>query len=65
VANLSQHPEEGKLRSSETLELHNDFIVVAPRQRSRLAFSLYWQVSSARRGRPARPEHPAPSTDGG
>ena len=53
VANLSLHPEEGKLRWSETLELHNDFIVVAPRRRSRLAFSLYWQLSSARRGRPA------------
>jgi CelD/BcsL family acetyltransferase involved in cellulose biosynthesis len=65
VANLSLHPEEGKLRWSETLELHNDFIVVAPRRRSRLAFSLYWQLSSTRRGRPARAERPAQQPAGG
>jgi CelD/BcsL family acetyltransferase involved in cellulose biosynthesis len=65
AANLSQHPEEGKLRWSETLELHNDFIVVGPRRRSRLGFALYWQLSSARRGRPERPERPFTSPDGG
>jgi CelD/BcsL family acetyltransferase involved in cellulose biosynthesis len=52
--NLSLYPEERKLRWSEVLELHNDFLAVAPRRRSRLAFSLYWQLRSMRRSRPAR-----------
>ena len=54
LVNLSLYPEEGKLRWSEALELHNDFIVVAPRRRSRLAFSLYWQIRSMRRSWPAQ-----------
>jgi hypothetical protein len=48
IANLSLHSEEGKLRWSELLELHNDFILVAPRRRSRSAFSLYWRLCTAR-----------------
>jgi hypothetical protein len=59
LVNLSLYPEEGKLRWSEALELHNDFIVVAPRRRSRLAFSLYWQIRSMRRGWPARTQRRA------
>jgi CelD/BcsL family acetyltransferase involved in cellulose biosynthesis len=47
MANLSPGPDVAKLRWSEQLELHQEFLVVGPRRRSRLAFSLYWQLRAA------------------
>lgn len=46
-ANLSLNPDQAKLRWSEQLELHNDFVLVAPRRRSRILFGLYWQRRAA------------------
>ena len=40
-ANLSLNPDESKLRWSEQIELHNEFLLVSPRRRARLATSLY------------------------
>lgn len=44
LANLSVGPSVAKLRWSEQLELHQDFILVGARRLSRLAFSAYWQA---------------------
>jgi Acetyltransferase (GNAT) domain len=48
VANLSAGPDQSKLRWSERLELHQDFMVVGPRRSSRAAFSIFWQLRAAR-----------------
>jgi CelD/BcsL family acetyltransferase involved in cellulose biosynthesis len=48
IANLSQHPEDSKLRWSETLEIHNEFMLVPPRRRARVAAALYLQLAAAR-----------------
>lgn len=47
-ANLSLGPDRTKLRWSETLETHNEFMVVARNRRSRLAFRLYQQRQAIR-----------------
>jgi CelD/BcsL family acetyltransferase involved in cellulose biosynthesis len=47
VANLSPGVDAAKLRWSEQLSLHQEFLVVGPRRRSRLAFSLFWQARAA------------------
>jgi CelD/BcsL family acetyltransferase involved in cellulose biosynthesis len=46
LANLSIGPDTSKLRWSEQLELHQDFVLVGNRTRSRLAFSA-WAAGSA------------------
>jgi CelD/BcsL family acetyltransferase involved in cellulose biosynthesis len=50
VANFSQHPEDSKLRWSEQLEFHNEFLLVGPRRASLAAFHLFWQVRAMRQG---------------
>jgi CelD/BcsL family acetyltransferase involved in cellulose biosynthesis len=45
-ANLSIGPDTSKLRWSERLELHQDFVLVGNRTRSRLAFSA-WSAAAA------------------
>ena len=47
LANLSPGPDVAKLRWSECLDLHQEFLMVGPRRRSRLAFSVYWQLRAA------------------
>jgi len=47
-ANLSTGIDVSKLRWSEDIQRNEDFVVVAPRTRSRVAFSLYWQLRSDR-----------------
>ncbi len=46
--NFSSTPDPGKLRWSEQLEFHHEFLVVAPSRRSRLLFSLWWQLHASR-----------------
>jgi CelD/BcsL family acetyltransferase involved in cellulose biosynthesis len=50
IANFSQHPEDSKLRWSEQLEFHNEFLLVGPRAASRTAFHLFWQLRALRQG---------------
>ena len=47
LANLSLGPDVAKLRWSERLDTGHDFVVVAPRRRSRLVFNLFWQLRAA------------------
>jgi len=47
IANFSPGPNVAKLRWSEQLELYQEFVVVNGRRRSRLAFSLFWQLRAA------------------
>ena len=47
MANLSPGPDVAKLRWSELLDLHQEFLMVGPRRRSRGVFSLYWQLRAA------------------
>ena len=47
VANLSLGPDVSKLRWSEQLEMHEEFVMIGNRLRSRLAFSLFWQLRAA------------------
>jgi CelD/BcsL family acetyltransferase involved in cellulose biosynthesis len=42
LLNLSAAPDSAKLRWSEQLELHHEFVLVAPTRRARRAFGLYW-----------------------
>jgi len=49
-ANLSLNPDEGKLRWSEEIELHNEFLVVSPRRRARVAALVYLVQRAARLG---------------
>lgn len=44
LAHLSLGPDVAKLRWSEQLQLHQDFLIVGARRRSRLAFALFWQL---------------------
>jgi hypothetical protein len=46
-ANLSIGPDVSKLRWSEVLELHNHFVIVGPRLRSKAAFAAYTPFRSA------------------
>jgi len=47
VINLSSGPDVAKLRWSEQLELHQVFVVVGPRHRSRIVFALHWHLRAA------------------
>jgi CelD/BcsL family acetyltransferase involved in cellulose biosynthesis len=51
AANLSSGPEVSKLRWSEQLSLHQDFLLTGDSRRSRGAFALYWLARSARYAR--------------
>lgn len=48
LLNLSLSPDPSKLRWSERIDFHNEFLIVAPSRRSRALFSLFWQARSAR-----------------
>ncbi|HEY2777896.1 MAG TPA: GNAT family N-acetyltransferase [Gaiellaceae bacterium] len=48
MLNLSLNPDPAKQRWTKQIEIHNEFVVVAPSRRSRLLFSLFWQARSAR-----------------
>lgn len=59
VVNLALGPNVAKLRWSEQLSTSHDFIVVGPRARSRLLFTLFWSLRSTHwRRRAAGPPHP-------
>lgn len=60
LINLSLIPDSAKLRWSEQLELHNEFVVVAPTQRAQRIFAAYWHVR-ARRALRRGPTSPEPS----
>jgi hypothetical protein len=47
VVNFSPGPNVAKLRWSERLDLFQEFVVVSNRRRSRLVFSLFWQLRAA------------------
>jgi hypothetical protein len=47
-ANLSLNPDESKLRWSEQIEQHNEFLLISPRRRARLSTGLYLLQRSAR-----------------
>ncbi len=69
LANLSIGPDTSKLRWSERLELHQDFVLVGNATRSRLAFSA-WAAASAvktigENRRRARSRRTAPPASGG
>jgi CelD/BcsL family acetyltransferase involved in cellulose biosynthesis len=49
-ANLSMNPDEGKLRWSERIEVHNTFMLVAPRRRSRVASAAHLVLRTLRQG---------------
>lgn len=46
--NLSLNPDSAKQRWTQRVDIHNEFVVVAPSRRSRTLFSLFWQARSAR-----------------
>jgi hypothetical protein len=46
--NFSVNPDPAKLRWSDRLEFHNEFLVVAPSRRSRAKLAVYWQVRAGR-----------------
>ena len=48
VANLSQHPEDSKLRWSEQLEVHHQFLFAAPRRSARIKAGLFVQLRALR-----------------
>jgi CelD/BcsL family acetyltransferase involved in cellulose biosynthesis len=47
LANLSLGPDVAKLRWSNQLQTGHDFVVVAPQRRSRIVFTLFWQLRAA------------------
>jgi CelD/BcsL family acetyltransferase involved in cellulose biosynthesis len=49
-ANLSMNPDEGKLRWSERIEVHNAFMLVAPRRRSRVVSAAHLVLRTLRQG---------------
>ena len=53
LVNFSLVPDAAKLRWSEHLELHNEFVLAAPTRSARHRFAAYWQLRAARslRGR--------------
>ena len=57
LVNFSPGPDVGKLRWSEHLVLHQDFVIVAPSRRARLAFGLFWQLRAAAIVRRERKRH--------
>lgn len=46
--NFSVNPDPAKLRWSDRLEIHNEFLVVAPSRQARAKLALYWQVRAGR-----------------
>jgi CelD/BcsL family acetyltransferase involved in cellulose biosynthesis len=50
-ANLSVNPDESKLRWSERLELHNEFMITSPRRGARAAAGAYLLRDAARNAR--------------
>ena len=48
LLNFSLNPDAAKLRWSEQLELHNEFLVVGPSKRSQRLFTLFWHVRANR-----------------
>ena len=60
LVNLSLIPDSAKLRWSEQLELHNEFVVVAPTQRAQRMFAVYWHARAHRALRRG-PSAPDPS----
>ncbi|HEX8101807.1 MAG TPA: GNAT family N-acetyltransferase [Solirubrobacteraceae bacterium] len=46
-ANLSLGPSQAKLRWSERIETHNQFVIVANRRGARTAFAAYWHARAA------------------
>jgi hypothetical protein len=46
--NLSVNPDPAKLRWSNELAFHNEFLVVAPTRRARAATQLLWQVRAGK-----------------
>lgn len=48
LLNLSSAPDSAKLRWSEQLEIHHEFVLVAPTRRARRAFALYWLAREQR-----------------
>lgn len=48
LVNFSSSPDSAKLRWSEQLEFQHEFLVVAPSRRSRLLFSMWWQLRARR-----------------
>ena len=48
LLNLSLNPDGAKLRWSEQLELHNEFIAVGPSRRAQRLFELFWHARANR-----------------
>ena len=46
--NFSINPDGAKLRWSEEIEQHNEFLVVGPTRRAQRAFDLFWQMRAHR-----------------
>jgi hypothetical protein len=46
--NFSVNPDPAKLRWSDRLEFHNEFLVVAPSRTARAKLSLYWHARAGR-----------------
>jgi CelD/BcsL family acetyltransferase involved in cellulose biosynthesis/glycosyltransferase involved in cell wall biosynthesis len=46
--NFSINPDGAKLRWSEEIEQHNEFLVVGPSRRAQRAFDLFWQMRAHR-----------------
>jgi CelD/BcsL family acetyltransferase involved in cellulose biosynthesis len=63
--NLSLNPDSAKQRWTQRIELHNEFVVVAPSRRSRALFSLFWQARFARALRDRRRYASHPESAGG
>ncbi len=57
MVNFSPGPHVAKLRWSDHLELHQEFVVVGGNRRSQLIFSLYWQLRAAAALRRERHRH--------
>ncbi len=46
LLNLSVNPDPAKLRWSDRIDFHNEFVIAAPSRRSRSALALIWQIRS-------------------
>jgi Acetyltransferase (GNAT) domain len=57
LANLSPGPHGAKLRWSDRLQLHQEFVMVGAGRRSQRLFALYWQVRTALALRRERHRH--------
>ena len=61
MINLSLIPDLAKLHGSDQLELHTEFVIVAPTQQAQRMFAAYWHVRASRALRRG-PNSPEPST---